>query len=63
MSIDELPQDSDKEQGETTVKIPKQMMSSWDSDLVMVGPRTKEGREEGGSKQNERSAKLDKQGN
>ena len=53
----ESKQDDQKKEDEAVAETPKQVTSSWDSDVVMIGPNTKKGQEEGGDEQDKRSAK------
>lgn len=53
----ESKQDEQKKEDQIVAETPKQMTSSWDSDVVMVGPHTKKGQEEGGNEQDKRSEK------
>ena len=61
ISDDGLGQDGDKRQEESATEVPKQVMSSWDHDMVMIVPHAKKEQEESGNEQEKGSANLDKQ--
>ena len=50
-------QDDQKKGDEIAAEEPKQMMSSWDSDMSMVGPHTEKGQGDGGKEKDKRGAK------